>query len=59
MAHILTRKYGSLPLRYTAVVRIRQGTLVIHREAKTFSHRAAAERWAKAREVALEDPSWS
>jgi hypothetical protein len=38
MAHILTRKYGSGPLRYTAVVRIRQGTLVIHREAKTFSH---------------------
>jgi integrase len=57
MAHILTRKYGSGSLRYTAVVRIRQGTQVIHREAKTFSHRAAAERWAKAREVALEDPS--
>lgn len=57
MAHILARKYGAGPLRYTAVVRIRQGALVVHREAKTFSHRAAAERWAKSREVALEDPS--
>lgn len=30
---------------------------MLHREAKTFSHRSVAERWAKAREVALEDPS--
>jgi len=57
MAHILVRKCGSGSLRYTAVVRIRQGRVVLHREAKTFSHRSVAERWAKAREVALEDPS--
>lgn len=57
MAHILTRKYGNGNVRYTAVVRIRQGARILHREAKTFSHKAAAEKWAKSREVEFEDPS--
>lgn len=57
MAHILVRKYGSGVTRYTANVRIRKGKRVIYREAKTFTHRAAAEKWAKSREVALEDPA--
>jgi integrase len=57
MAHILMRKYPSGVTRYTAVVRIRSGSKVVHREAKTFSHRAAAEKWAKSREVLLEDPA--
>ncbi|MHB8813617.1 MAG: tyrosine-type recombinase/integrase [Steroidobacteraceae bacterium] len=57
MAHILVRKYGSGVTRYTANVRIRKGKRVIYRESKTFTHRAAAEKWAKSREVALEDPT--
>jgi hypothetical protein len=56
VAHILTRKYGSGSTRYTAVIRSRQGKCVVHREAKTFTHRAAALTWAKHREVALENP---
>lgn len=57
MAHILTRKQANGTKRYTAVVRIRNGQAVLHREAKTFTRRGQAERWAKSREVALEDPS--
>jgi len=34
-----------------------QGARILHREAKTFSHKAAAEKWAKSREVEFEDPS--
>jgi integrase len=55
MAHILTRKYGSGNTRHTAVIRIRRGTTVIYREAKTFAHRSAAITWARHREVQLED----
>ena len=56
MAHILTRKYSTGATRYAAIVRIRKGTMVIHRESQMFSHRGAAERWARNREVFLEDP---
>lgn len=55
MAHILARKYGSGNTRHTAVIRIRRGTTVIYREAKTFTHRSAAITWARHREVQLED----
>lgn len=44
-------------MRYTAEVRLRRGKVIVHSEGKTFMHRAAAEKWAKAREVALENPS--
>jgi len=57
MAHILARKYASGTVRYTANIRIRKGKKVVHREAKTFAHRAAAIAWAKQREVLLEDPT--
>jgi len=39
-----------------AIVRLRKGTKIIHQEAKTFTHRAAAEKRAKSGEVALENP---
>jgi hypothetical protein len=42
--------------RYTAIVRIRRGGAILHRESRTFAHRSAALSWAKHREVALEDP---
>jgi len=32
-------------------------TVVIYEEAKTFSRKGAAEKWARARQVALEDPA--
>lgn len=57
MAHIRARKQSDGSLRYTAAVRLRKGKQIIHREAKTFSHRSAAEKWAKSREVALENPA--
>jgi hypothetical protein len=50
-------EYSSGATRYTANVRIRKGKEVVHRESKTFEHRSAAEKWAKSREVALEDPA--
>ncbi|HMN44645.1 MAG TPA: tyrosine-type recombinase/integrase [Povalibacter sp.] len=56
MATIRPRRKSDGTLRYTAQIRLRKGKLVVHSEAKTFMHRAAAEKWAKAREVALESP---
>jgi integrase len=57
MASIRARRQADGTLRYTAEVRLRKGKRVIHREAKTFTHRTAAEKWAKSREVCLEDPT--
>lgn len=57
MATIKARRTADGIVRYTAEVRLRKGALVLHREAKTFTHRAAAQRWARARDVALEDPA--
>jgi hypothetical protein len=59
MATIRARKQADGTIRYTAIVRIRQGKTVLHYESKTFSLRSAASSWAKAREVALEDPNSS
>ena len=44
-------------VRYTANIRIKKNGVIVHRESKTFELRSAAEKWAKAREVALEDPT--
>jgi len=57
MPTIKARKQASGEARYTAIARIRRGGSVIHRKAKTFTHRTAAVSWAKRREVILEDPS--
>jgi hypothetical protein len=56
MATIKARKQANGTIRYTAVVRMRRGTTVLHRETKTFAHRSAAISWAKHREVELENP---
>src|SRR5262245_11992716 len=48
------RKDGSVG--YTARVRIRVKGQVVHQEIETFSTKAVAEKWAKRREVELEDP---
>jgi len=42
---------------YTAQIRILEKEVVIYEEAKTFSRKGAAEKWARARQVALEDPA--
>jgi integrase len=57
VATIRARKQADGTTRYTAMVRVRKGSTVIHQENKTFTHRSAALTWAKHREVALEDPS--
>ena len=56
MPTIKARKQANGSTRYTAIVRIRRGTTVLHRESRTFTHRTAALSWAKHREVALEIP---
>src|SRR5579862_8598914 len=57
MATIRARRQANGLTRYTAIIRLRKGTAVIHSEAKTFAHRAAAVTWARHREVQLEDPA--
>jgi hypothetical protein len=57
MPTIKVRKQTDGSTRYTAIVRIRRGGSILHRESRTFAHRSAALSWAKHREVALEDPS--
>jgi integrase len=57
MATIRARKQAKGLTRYTAIIRLRKGKAVIHQEAKTFAHRAAALTWARHREVELEDPA--
>jgi hypothetical protein len=57
MATIKARKQANGSTRYTAIVRIRRGTTVLHQESRTFTHRTAALSWARHREVALEDPA--
>lgn len=57
MAYIRSRQYADGPTRYTAVVRIRRDGVVLHQEAKTFAHRGAAHKWARSREVELENPA--
>src|SRR5687768_8857006 len=57
MATIKARKQANGSTRYTAVVRIRRGTTVLHQESRTFTHRTAALSWARHREVALENPA--
>jgi integrase len=57
MPYIRSRKQADGSQRYTAIVRIRRSGKMLHQEAKTFTHRSAAERWARHREVALEDPA--
>jgi hypothetical protein len=56
MPTIKVRKQTDGTTRYTAIVRIRRGGAILHRESRTFAHRSAAISWAKHREVALEDP---
>ena len=57
MARILVRKRADGSPSYTAQIRVHAQKVLVHQEAKTFSRQAAAEKWAKAREVELEDPT--
>jgi hypothetical protein len=56
MATVKARKQANVATRYTAIVRLRRGKTMVHRESKTFAFRAAAFSWAKHREVELEKP---
>lgn len=57
MATILPRRRADGSIRYMATIRLHSGKELVHRETKTFSRRVVAEKWARAREVELEDPS--
>lgn len=57
MATIKARRQANGSIRYTAIVRKRVGETIVHREAKTFTHRSAALTWARHREVELENPA--
>jgi integrase len=57
MATILPRRRADGSIGYMATIRLHHGKELVHRESKTFSRRAAAEKWARAREVELEDPT--
>src|SRR5688572_5541590 len=57
MSTIKARKQANGSTRYTAIVRIRRDTTVLHQESRTFTHRTAALSWARHREVALQEPA--
>jgi integrase len=57
MATILPRRRADGTIGYMATIRLHSKKKLVHRETKTFSRRAAAEKWARAREVELEDPA--
>jgi hypothetical protein len=57
MATIKARRQANGSIRYTAIVRKHVGKTIVHREAKTFTHRSAALSWARHREVELENPA--
>ena len=49
MPTIKVRKQTNGSTRYTALVRLRRGTTVLHQERRTVTHRTAALSWAKYR----------
>jgi hypothetical protein len=55
MATIKARRQVNGSIRYTAIVRKRVGKTIVHREAKTFTHRSVLS-WARHRLVELENP---
>jgi hypothetical protein len=58
MPTIKARRQANGITRYTAIVRIRRGGAILHRESRTFTHRSARPQLGETpREVALEDPS--
>jgi hypothetical protein len=57
MPYIKVRKQADGSTHYTAVARLRSGQTIVHQEARIFAHHSAAVRWAKHREVALDDPA--
>ena len=56
MATITPRKRKDGTTGWLAEVRIKREGVIIHREAKTFDRRPAAESWAKRLEIELEAP---
>jgi hypothetical protein len=47
MPTIKARKQTNGQTRYAAIVRIRRGGAILHRESRTFTHRSAAIRHAR------------
>jgi integrase len=57
VATIVERKRVNGSVGYTVVIRIKKAGKIVHQESKTFSIRVEAQRWARRREVELENPA--
>lgn len=55
--HVRTRPRADGSIGYSAIVRVFKKKELIPQEQEDVSRRSAAEKWAKARELALEDPT--
>ena len=56
MANILPRPRKDGTIGYTAIIRIKKGGKIVHREAQTFDREQAAKAWVKKRETELALP---
>lgn len=56
MATITSRKRADGSTAYRASIRIKKGGEIVHQEAQTFDQRKLADRWAKVREIELQQP---
>ncbi len=56
MATITSRKRADGSVAYRASIRIKKDGQIVHQEAQSFDQRKLAERWAKTREVQLQQP---
>lgn len=56
MASILSRKRANGTVGHTALITLKRGGKIVHREAKTFDRRQAASAWAEHREIELKRP---
>lgn len=56
MGSIMSRQRGDGTIGHTAVIRIKKGGRIVHRETETFDRKQAAQAWLKKREAALAEP---
>jgi hypothetical protein len=56
MATIRQRRQANGSIRYTAIVRLRKGTVLLHQEYRTFKHLATAQSWARRRALNSDQP---
>jgi hypothetical protein len=57
MGMITARKRADRSIGYTAQIRIKESSKIIHSESKTFDRQQGAFAWIKKRETELNDPA--